>query len=213
MIMRMARESVIALALGLLIVVPGGAQVGDNLGLVNPNLASADELKAVPGLPATAVSAITEGRPFLRMSEVHAVVSQHVSEGASGTIYAGMWLPIDLNDVTDEEILLIPGVGARMLHEFEEYRPYAGLAVFHREIDKYVDDDELARLEQYVYVRIDLNTATDEAILSIPGIGNRMLHEFDEYRPYAAMAQFRREMGKYVDDDEVARMERYVEIR
>ena len=40
-----------------------------------------------------------------------------------------------------------------------------------------------------------------------------MLHEFDEYRPYEAIAQFRREMGKYVDEDEVARMERYVEIR
>jgi hypothetical protein len=27
------------------------------------------------------------------------------------------------------------------------------------------------------------------------------------------MAQFRREIGKYVDEDEVARLERYVEIR
>ena len=76
-----------------------------------------------------------------------------------------------------------------------------------------MDDDELARLAQYVYVRIDLNSASDETILSIPGVGNRMLHEFDEYRPYAAMAQFRREMGKYVDEDEVGRLERYVEIR
>jgi hypothetical protein len=37
--------------------------------------------------------------------------------------------------------------------------------------------------------------------------------EFDEYRPYRAMAQFERETGKYVDDGEVARMARYVEIR
>jgi hypothetical protein len=40
-----------------------------------------------------------------------------------------------------------------------------------------------------------------------------MRHEFEEYRPYSAMAQFQREMGKYVDDEEVARMSRYVEIR
>jgi DNA uptake protein ComE-like DNA-binding protein len=124
-----------------------------------------------------------------------------------------MWVPIDLNDVTDAEILLIPGVGDRMLHEFEEYRPYAALAQFHREIGKYVDDDELARLEQYVYVRIDLNTASGEDILSIPGVGERMRHEFEEYRPYTSMAQFRREMAKYVDDDEVERLARYVEIR
>jgi DNA uptake protein ComE-like DNA-binding protein len=189
------------------------AQVGANMGLLNPNLASSEELAAVPGLPSAAVDAIVEGRPFLRMADLQAVVSAHVDDDALDGIYRALWLPIDLNDVTDDEILLIPGVGERMLHEFKEYRPYAGLAVFHREIGKYVDDDEVARLAQYVYVRIDLNTASEEAILSIPGVGDRMVHEFEEYRPYQAMAQFRREIGKYVDDDEVARLERYVEIR
>jgi len=203
-----------ALSLGLaLATTPVHGQVGANLGLVNPNLASADELSAVPGLPSGAVSAIVAGRPYLRMSELHAVVSEHTAPDGLDTVYRGLWLPIDLNDVTDEEILLIPGVGDRMLHEFREYAPFAGLAVFHREIAKYVDDAELARLAQYVYVRIDLNTASNDAILSLPGIGSRMLREFDEYRPYAAMAQFRREMGKYVDEQEVARMERYGEIR
>jgi DNA uptake protein ComE-like DNA-binding protein len=76
-----------------------------------------------------------------------------------------------------------------------------------------VDDTELARLEQYVFVPLDLNTASDADILTIPGLGPRMLHEFQEYRPYHAMPQFRREMGKYVDDNEVARLERYVTIK
>ncbi len=75
-----------------------------------------------------------------------------------------------------------------------------------------MDDTELARLEQYVFVPINLNTASDEAILSIPGVGARMLREFKEYRPYVAIEQFRREIGKYVDEDEVARLERYVTI-
>ena len=39
-----------------------------------------------------------------------------------------------------------------MLREFKEYRPYTALAQFHREIGKYVDNTELARLEQYVFV-------------------------------------------------------------
>jgi DNA uptake protein ComE-like DNA-binding protein len=202
-----------AAALAVLLSAPVAAQVGENLGLVNPNLATAEEIGAVDGFNNDAVHAIMEGRPFLKMSELHTAISAHIAEDAFAQVYAGLWLPIDLNDVTDEEILLIPNVGARMLHEFREYAPFEALSVFHREIDKYVDDDELARLEQYVYVRIDLNTASNEAILSLPGIGARMLHEFDEYRPYEAIAQFRREMGKYVDEDEVARMERYVEIR
>ena len=60
---------------------------------------------------------------------------------------------------------------------------------------------------------IDLNTATDAEILSIPGVGQRMLHEFKEYRPYTSMDQFRREIGKYVDKAEVARLEQYVTIK
>lgn len=189
------------------------AQVGENLGLVNPNLASEEELAAVPGLTSGAVAAIVDGRPFLRMADLHAALQAHVGAGDFAALYGALWVPIDLNDVTEAEIRLIPGVGDRMTHEFEEYAPYAGLAVFHREIGKYVDDDELARLAQYVYVRIDLNTASDEAMLTIPGVGNRMAHEFEEYRPYTSMAQFQREIGKYVDDAEVSRLQRYVEIR
>jgi DNA uptake protein ComE-like DNA-binding protein len=60
---------------------------------------------------------------------------------------------------------------------------------------------------------INLNTASDAEILSIPGVGQRMLHEFKEYRPYTSMDQFRREIGKYVDKAEVARLEQYVTIK
>ena len=188
------------------------AQAGANPDLVNPNLASEEELLAVPGLDAETVDRIVEARPILRMSELHEIVSSHVSED-SDAVYGALWLPIDLNDVSDEEILLIPGVGDRMLHEFEEYRPYMGLDQFRREIGKYVDDAELDRLTKYVYVRIDLNSASEEDILSLPGVGARMAHEFEEYRPYTGMEQFQREIGKYVDDAEVARLARYVEIR
>ena len=197
----------------LLLAAPSVAQVGENLGLINPNLASADELATVPGLNSAAVEEILAGRPFLSMLVFHEIVEEHVSESAYDQVYGALWIPIDLNDVSNEEILLIPGVGNRMLHEFEEYRPYIALPQFHREIGKYVDDEELARLAQYVYVRIDLNSASQAEILSIPGVGPRMQHEFEEYRPYVAMAQFSREIGKYVDDEEVTRLARYVEVR
>tara|TARA_B100000678_G_scaffold34691_1_gene25405 strand:+ start:219 stop:857 length:639 start_codon:yes stop_codon:yes gene_type:complete len=212
--MGVAYRILMPLFLGLLLLAaPSVAQVGENLGLINPNLASADELATVPALNRAAVEEILAGRPFLSMLAFHEIVEEHVSESAYDRVYGALWIPIDLNDVTNEEILLIPGVGNRMLHEFEEYRPYIALPQFHREIGKYVDDEELARLAQYVYVRIDLNSASQEEILSIPGVGPRMQHEFEEYRPYTAMAQFSREIGKYVDDEEVNRLARYVEIR
>jgi hypothetical protein len=39
-----------------------------------------------------------------------------------------------------------------------------------------------------------------------------MAHEFEEYRPYSSIEQFRREIGKYVDEAEVARLEQYVTL-
>ena len=62
-------------------------------------------------------------------------------------------------------------------------------------------------------VPININTATDAQILAIPGVGPRMLREFKEYRPWTSLEQFRREIGKYVDKNEVARLERYVTIK
>jgi DNA uptake protein ComE-like DNA-binding protein len=62
-------------------------------------------------------------------------------------------------------------------------------------------------------VPVNINTATDAEILRIPGVGRRMLREFKEYRPWTSIEQFRREIGKYVDKAEVARLEKYIVIK
>ena len=192
---------------------PTETQAANSMGVLNPNLAGEDELLALPHLNATLVQAITDQRPFLTMTALHAVLSPSLSEEQSAELYAKLFIPINLNTATREEILLVPGVGDRMAHEFEEYRPYVAIDQFRREMGKYVDEDEVGRMEQYVFVPVNLNTASDETILGIPGVGNRMLHEFKEYRPYQNIEQFRREIGKYVDDDELARLERYVTLQ
>ena len=191
---------------------PALAQVGKSVTIVDANFATEKDLAAMPHLNAAAVKAILDQRPFPSITELDALLSKSLKREQLTELYGRLFVHLNLNTATREQILLIPNTGARMAHEFEEYRPYKSLAQFHREIDKYVDDNELARLEQYVFVPIDLNTASDADILTIPGLGNRMLHEFKEYRPYKAIDQFRREIGKYVDKREVARLERYVTI-
>ena len=52
--------------------------------------------------------------------------------------------------------------------------------------------------------RVNLNTATRDEFGEIPGVGRRMAREFMEYRPYVSIRQFRREIGKYVSDEQVA---------
>lgn len=193
--------------------VPAAAQVGTNQGLLNPNLAEEAELAALPHMDAAKARAIVEGRPWSSMIAVNDAVGSMLTDEQRDELYARLWLPLNLNEAGTVEIEMIPGVGPRMSHEFEEYRPYVALAQFRREIGKYVDDAEVARLEQYVFVPLDLNTASSEEFATIPGVGPRMIHEFEEYRPYAAMAQFRREIGKYVDEGEVERLARYMTIR
>ena len=61
--------------------------------------------------------------------------------------------------------------------------------------------------------KLNLNTASgDEFLAAIPGFGSRMVREFQEYRPYISIQQFRQEIGKYVDDTQVAEYEKYVYV-
>lgn len=178
--------------------------------VLNPNLASAEELAALPQIDAALAQQIVDGRPYLDMKSFQAVLAGTLDESAQEAVFTSLFVPLNLNTTPEDEFLLVPGVGEKMAHEFEEYRPYTKVAQFRREMGKYVDEAEIARYEKYVFVPVALNTATDEEILAIPGVGDRMLHEFKEYRPYQSMEQFRREIGKYVDEDELARLERFV---
>jgi DNA uptake protein ComE-like DNA-binding protein len=187
-------------------------QVGKSQGVINPNLASEKELAALPHMNATLVKAVLQQRPFANMTDLNAVLGKSLNQEQLSELYVRMFEPINLNTASEAEIMLIPGMGKRMLREFLEYRPYRTMAQFRKEIGKYVGDKEVARLEQYVFVPINLNTASDEDILTIPGMGSRMLREFKEYRPYRNIEQFRKEIGKYVDKKEVARLERYVTL-
>ena len=56
--------------------------------------------------------------------------------------------------------------------------------------------------------KYNLDTTSTEQFMSIPGAGARMTREFEEYRPYTSIGQFRAEIGKYVGPEDVAAYER-----
>lgn len=123
-------------------------------GMMDPNAVSEAELASIPGVTPQIASAITAGRPYASNVALEKVLATTtLTEQQRDSVYAKLWTPIDLNTATDAEILLIPGVGSRMLREFKEYRPYTSMDQFRREIGKYVDQTELARLERYVAIR------------------------------------------------------------
>ena len=188
------------------------AQMGANNNLADPNLTGMDALQSLPHMSEELSSEIVEGRPYLSAADLDGVLSVSLDESQRQDIYGKMFRQINLNSAPDEEIMLIPGMSSRMAHEFEEYRPYTSLDQFRREIGKYVSEDEVARFEQYIFIPMNLNDAPLEHFAGIPGMTSRMVHEFEEYRPYRNMEQFRREIGKYVDEDEVARLGSYVTL-
>jgi len=191
---------------------PVPAQVGRHQGMTEPNVADEKELMKLPHLNPALVKGILERRPFANMVELNKFLSQTLDNKQLSELYARMCLPLNLNTATREEIMLIPGMGNRMVREFLEYRPYTAIAQFRKEIGKYVDDKEVARLEQYVFVPINLHTASDETLLSIPGANPQLLRALKESRPYKDMEQFRREIAKSVSAKEAARLERYFVI-
>jgi len=226
------------------------------------------------------------GTAALGLAAVLGTKMAHGQEANSTPTAAGTSSPgedartkYNLNTITNEQILGIPGAGDRMTREFAEYRPYSTIKQFRKEIGKYVDDSIVAGYEQYLFVPVDpnsadsetlqqlpgidedkasqliaavpfaddaaflaavsglvateqstlaatylaavasaqttwikydLNSMTKDQIRSIPGTGDQMVTEFNEYRPYSSIEQFRKEIGKYVEDGVVAAYERYV---
>jgi len=129
------------------------AQVGKPVTIVDANLVTEAALAKLPHMNAALAKAALAKRPFKTVKDLDTALAS-LSKEQRTELYGKLFVPINLNTATDEEILLIPGIGNRMLREFKEYRPYTALAQFHREIGKYVDNTELARLEQYVFVPV-----------------------------------------------------------
>jgi DNA uptake protein ComE-like DNA-binding protein len=208
----MCHVSAVALAIALLSAAPATAQVGK--GIADLNSMPQAELAALPGMTPAAAAAVVAKRPFASITEANAfLLGQKLTQDQLNALYVKAFVHVNLNTGTREEILLIPGAGNRMAREFDEYRPWRNWAHFDKEIGKYVPQTEVDRLKQYVFIPINLNTATDDVFLTIPGVGARMVREFKEYRPWTSQAQFQKEIGKYVDQKEVARLWRYVVIQ
>src|SRR5215212_9076874 len=71
-------------------------------------------------------------------------------------------------------------------------------------------DPQAVPANAVAWPKYNLNTASTEQFMSIPGAGERMTREFEEYRPYTSIGQFRGEIGKYVSPQEVAAFEAYL---
>ncbi len=118
--------------------------------MLNANDATEEELANVDGVSPELAAAIVAGQPYASVTDLDAKLKETLSEDEAKAVLVNVFVPINLNSASEEEIRLVPGMTDKMVHEFEEYRPYADMGVFDREIGKYVDEQEVARFRQYV---------------------------------------------------------------
>ncbi len=74
--------------------------------------------------------------------------------------------------------------------------------------DEAMDDDLSDAMG--AMAKLNLNTATEDELATVPDAGERMVREFLEYRPYVSITQFRQEMSKYIDDAQIAAYEEHL---
>lgn len=156
---RLKRVAAAALAVAILSAAdPVRTQEKASRPLLDPNTATEKELASVPHITPALAKAVVAGRPYPTVVALDQLLTSHkLTADQLREVHGSLFVPLDLNSATDEEILAIPGIGKRMLHEFKEYRPYKSMDQFRREIGKYIDRDkreaELARLERYVRIK------------------------------------------------------------
>lgn len=194
-------------------VTPLIAQVGAQKNLINPNVADAESLQRVKHFTKESADSLIRGRPYFSIEKLNKHLISEFNSDQVKEILSELCIHLNINKADEKSLLLIPNLGPKMAHEVDEYRPYISFKQFRNEIGKYVSKKEVARLEQYFFIPIELNEASDEDILTIPGVGKKLLHEFKEYRPYKSLKQFRKEIGKYVNEIEIKRLERYVTLK
>ena len=145
--------SAFGLALSLIAAWPAAAQVGKSLGVVDANTAPEADLAAMPSMTPAIAKALVAARPFDSIVALNTfLLGQKLTQEQANAFYAKAFVHINLNTATDDEILLVPGAGRRMVREFKEYRPWKTWAQFDKEIGKYVGQKETDRLKRYVVI-------------------------------------------------------------
>lgn len=118
--------------------------------VMNANDVTEEQLAGMSGVSPELAAAIVAGQPYDSATAFNSVLMETLSEDEAATVRETLFVPVNLNDASEEDIRLIPGMTDRMVGEFQEYRPYENMDEFNREIGKYVDEQEVARFRNYV---------------------------------------------------------------
>jgi DNA uptake protein ComE-like DNA-binding protein len=118
---------------------------------------------------------------------------------------------LNLNTASANDFLAnVPGIGNKMVHEFEEYRPYKSLQQFRREMGKYVKPEQIAEYEKHVFVPIDANDSDAPTLQQIPGLDATEAQALIAGRPYASRDAFLARLSEKISAEDLAVAKTYL---
>lgn len=123
-------------------------------------------------------------------------------------------LLIDPNAASEAELGTVPGLNEASITKILSNRPFPTPSALHAVIGEDLRAEEERAVYGAMFIRVGLNTGAEADYKLIPSSMSprKLAHEFEEYRPYESIDQFRREMAKYVSEEEVAYLARYVTL-
>jgi DNA uptake protein ComE-like DNA-binding protein len=120
---------------------------------------------------------------------------------------------LDTNMAAEGELRQIPQMTPALVKGLIERRPFKSVVELNKFLlEQKLTPDQAKEVYRKAFVPINLNTGTREEFMLIPGVGSRMAAELAEYRPWKTWAQFDKEIGKYVGQQETDRLKQYVFI-
>lgn len=121
---------------------------------------------------------------------------------------------IDPNTASQEVLAAVAGISEDAVAAIIAARPFSTPSEMDAAIGETLDEDARKAVYALVFVKVGLNSGADEDYRLIPSTmpAGKLAHEFEEYRPYDSMEEFQREMVKYVSNDEVAYLTRFVTL-
>ena len=120
---------------------------------------------------------------------------------------------LDPNAAPESELQKLPHMPPPIVKGLLEKRPFPTILELNTFLlDQKLTAEQARELYGKAFVKINLNTGKREEFLLIPRVGSRMATELMEYRPWKTWAQFDKEIGKYVGQQEADRLKQYVFI-
>lgn len=141
---------------------------------------------------------------WIRMTCAALALTMAVAVSASAQVAKSFGVA-DANTVAEKDLAALPHMTPAIAKAMVAKRPFLSIVDLNTFLlAQGLTAEHAMELYTKAFVHINLNTATAEEILLVPGAGKKMTIEFPEYRPWKTWAQFDRQIGKYIGGPENA---------